>query len=460
MKRFFRTGEYSGPLTHDEIEELWGDALRVLAECGVDMHSDGARTTLQALGARVDGARVRLDPALVTQALAQAPEGAVLCARNPANDVSLGANETVATPLYGATHLLSPDGTKRAGTLADLELFHQAAQASPELQNIGSNILEPTDIDLPLRHLATMRSVLVNGDKTFMPVTTSRDAAVSNLGLAGIRARDSVEMARIALGAGFERGPSMVGVATCNLAMTWAGPALDAIRTFAEAGQAVILAPFAVVGKNSAPEPSTLLTQVLVEILAGAVYCQAVRPGTPMLFGPHFALRADCAQVPQLATDLMLAASGQLARRCGLPFRASGGLTNAASLDARAAAEASGTLTASLSAGAHFLFHAAGWLENGLTISWAKFEFDCDLLAQARFRQEGLTLARGGVARNMLCGWGPGRDHTADPATLDIVTRNYGGTASARMPGARPLSDGVIAELDAYVAQRRKRLLA
>lgn len=460
MNRFFRVGAYCAPLSHDEIEDLWGDALRVLAECGVDLQDQGARDTLRNRGARVDDARVRLDPVLVQELLALAPEGTVLCARNPANDVHLGANETVSTPLYGATHVELPDGVKRPGTLADLEAFHKAAQAAPVLQNLGSNILEPTDIDLPLRHLATMRSVLVNGDKTFMPVTTSRDAAVSALGLAGVRAQDSVAMARIALGPGFDRGPCMIGVATCNAALTWPGPALDAMRIFAEAGQAVILAPFAVVGKNAAPEPSTLLTQVLVEVLAGAVYCQAVRPGTPVLFGPHFAMRPDCAEVPQVATDLLLAACGQLARRCGLPFRASGGLTNATTLDARAAAEALGTITASLSAGAHFLFHAAGWLDNGLTVSMAKFAFDCDLLAQAQVRQEGLTLARAGVARSMLCGWGPGREHAQDAATLDSVRKHYGLDAGARMPAATPLSDSVIADLDAYIAERTASLLS
>lgn len=486
MKRFFRSIAPIGQLTPEAIEDIWGDALRVLAECGAEMRDDAACATLAGIGAEVSGTRVRFDPGLVAEMLASAPEAAVLRARDPANDAGIGGMESIAAPLYGATHVLDENGNRRRGLLADVHAFHDLVQAAPELQNAGANIVEPTDVAPVLRHLHTMRSVLTRTDKAFMPVTSSRDPEVSALGLAGVRARDSLEMARIALGEGFGRGPSMIGVATCLDALSWAGPALEAIRLFAEAGQAVILAPFAVAGQNAAPEPSALLTQITAEILAAAIYAQAVRPGTPVLFGPHFMLAAaGGAKVSAGAdTDMMIMASGQLARRARLPFRAVGGLTGAKTLDAQAGAEAEGTLTASLLAGAHFLFHGAGWLDCGLTVSRAKFAFDCAALAEAARRHAGLHLARGGVARALLCGWGPGVDHAARSGTAEAMAEFYAAAPVADHLGwddwvaqgakgadarAAGVADGMIAEplplpedrteaLDDFITRRTREL--
>jgi trimethylamine--corrinoid protein Co-methyltransferase len=426
MKRFFRGFSPVDQLAAETVEEIWGGALQLLAECGAEMHDDAARATLAAAGAQVSGTRVRFDLDLVADMLAQAPQSAPLCARNPENDAGIGGTEVLASPLYGATHVLDPDGTRRPGTLADLQAFHDLAQAAPELQNTGANIVEPTDIAPALRHLHTMRSVLTRSDKAFMPVTSSRDPQVAALGLAGVRARDSLEMARIALGESFGRGPAMIGVATCLEALSWAGPALEAIRLFAEAGQAVILAPFAVAGQNAAPDPAALLTQITAEILAAAVYAQAVRPGTPILFGPHFMLALSGEKVSAGAdTELMILASGQIARRAGLPFRAVGGLTGAKILDAQAGAEAEGSLAASLLAGAHFLFHGAGWLDCGLAVSRAKFAFDCAALAEAQRRHAGLRLGQAGEAAALLHGWGPEIDHATRPATAGDMSEFY-----------------------------------
>ncbi|MDC0738074.1 trimethylamine methyltransferase family protein [Cognatishimia sp. SS12] len=460
MKRLYLSGEYCAPLSEQETNEILIDALGVLSECGVDFEDENARQTLAKLGARVSGNTVRFDPNLVKDMLGLAPKSAKLYARNPAYDVELGTTETVATPIYGTTHVLDPDGTKRDGTLSDLVAFHKMAQASAELQNVGSNIVEPTDIPPALRHLETMRSVLVNCDKSFMPVTSSRDAAVSALGLAGVRAEDSVAMARIALGEKFDRGASMVGVATCVTALTWAAPALDAMRIFAESGQAIMLAPFAVIGANAAAEPRALLTQITAEILSALVYCQAIRPNTIVLFGPHFAMRSDRRDIPQVAVDRMLAASGQIARLLSLPFRASGGLTNAPVLDVQSATEASDALNTSLMAGAQFLFHAAGWLENGLTISKEKFEYDCQLLAKTRFRQQGLDLSGGANAKDALVAWGAGKSHMEDPATQDALKQNYQLSTEQTQPDFIELTASARAELDTFVRDRSAALEA
>jgi trimethylamine--corrinoid protein Co-methyltransferase len=72
-------------------------------------------------------------------------------------------------------------------------------------------------------------------------------------------------------------------------------------------------------------------------------------------------------------------ASGQLARRYGLPFRSSN--ANAANaVDVQAAYESEMSLWGAVMGHANMVMHAAGWLEGGLCASFEKMVLDAELL--------------------------------------------------------------------------------
>ncbi len=72
-------------------------------------------------------------------------------------------------------------------------------------------------------------------------------------------------------------------------------------------------------------------------------------------------------------------ASGQLARRYGVPYRASP--TNASNCaDAQATYETQMALWGSVLGHANLHYHAAGWLEGGLTVSFEKLILDVEML--------------------------------------------------------------------------------
>jgi trimethylamine--corrinoid protein Co-methyltransferase len=89
---------------------------------------------------------------------------------------------------------------------------------------------------------------------------------------------------------------------------------------------------------------------------------------------------------PEAAIGLF--ASGQIARRFGLPWRAGGGaLTSSQSVDAQAAFEGLNTMLPAFLAGANLLLHTCGWLESGLVASYEKFILDIEIvrILQAEF---------------------------------------------------------------------------
>src|SRR4029450_6456994 len=72
-------------------------------------------------------------------------------------------------------------------------------------------------------------------------------------------------------------------------------------------------------------------------------------------------------------------ASGQLARRLGLPYRSSAPNASNA-VDAQARYETMISLFGAVLGGCNMLIHAAGWLEGGLTASKEKFVLDVEVL--------------------------------------------------------------------------------
>jgi trimethylamine--corrinoid protein Co-methyltransferase len=72
-------------------------------------------------------------------------------------------------------------------------------------------------------------------------------------------------------------------------------------------------------------------------------------------------------------------AGGQLARRYGLPYRSSNASASNV-VDAQAAYESQMSIWGAVLGGANVLYHAAGWMEGGLTASFEKFVLDAEML--------------------------------------------------------------------------------
>ena len=150
----------------------------------------------------------------------------------------------------------------------------------------------------------------------------------------------------------------------------------------ARAGQMMLLTPFTLAG---AMAPITLPGALVLqnaEALAGLALAQIVKPGAPVCYG-SFTSNVDMRTgSPAFGTPEYTKAafaSGQLARRYGLPLRSSG-VTASNATDAQAAYEMQMSLWGALMGGTNVLLHGAGWLEGGLTASAEKFILDVEML--------------------------------------------------------------------------------
>ena len=109
---------------------------------------------------------------------------------------------------------------------------------------------------------------------------------------------------------------------------------------------------------------------------------QVARPGAPMVYG-GFTSNVDMRTgSPAFGTPEYVKAAfatGQLARRYGLPWRSSNA-TASNVVDAQAAYESEMSVWGAIMGGVNLLYQGAGWLEGGLTASFEKLILDAEML--------------------------------------------------------------------------------
>jgi trimethylamine--corrinoid protein Co-methyltransferase len=201
-----------------------------------------------------------------------------------------------------------------------------------------------------------------------------------------VGAEDCLRLAEIVFGGADAIAADPVLFANCNVnsPLRFDVRMLEGIVAYARAGQAVLITPFLLMGAMAPVSVPAALVQQTVEALAGIALVQLIRPGTPAIMG-SFLSSTDMKNGspafggPESAVGLH--ASGQIARRIGLPWRSGGGtLTASPAVDYQAGYEAMNTLQSAFLAGANVVWQSAGWLEGGLVTSLPKFVADAELL--------------------------------------------------------------------------------
>src|ERR671920_125519 len=177
---------------------------------------------------------------------------------------------------------------------------------------------------------------------------------------------------------------------------------LEGLFAYAEAGQALIVTPFLLMGAMAPVSVPAALVQQTAEALAGIALVQLVRPGTPCVMGSFLSTTDMKTGSPSFGgpeSAMGLYASGQIARRLGLPWRSGGGtLTPSQIVYFQAGYGAFNTVSAAFLAGANVCWQSAGWLEGGLVTSFEKFAADCELLDLLRHQFTPLNVDEASLA--------------------------------------------------------------
>ena len=471
-------------LSPDQVETIHRASLRVLAEIGVEVLGDRALDAFTHAGATVDRSnrRVRLDPDQVEALIATAPSEFDLYARNPERNVRFGGSNLVFGAVGGPAFVSDIDRGRRAGNFADFVDYVRIIGALDVIHQEGGGPLEPNDLPVETRHLDMYRTFAVELDKTWQC-----------LGFGAVPVDDALEVACLIRGIDRDtllREPSLMTVINTNSPLRLDGPMGDGLMEMALHGQPVVATPFTLAGAMSPVSLAGALAQQNAEALFLVALSQIVRPGAPMVYGA-FTSNVDMRTgAPAFGTPEYVKgalASGQMARRYGLPWRSSNA-TASNVVDAQAAYESQMAIWGAIMGGVSLLYQGAGWLEGGLTASFEKLILDAEMLQMMAEVLVPFRVDDAEIGLDAMAEVGPGGHHFATAHTLEryetafyrpILSdwRNFetwsddgARTATERANGIwkqllaeyepPPLDVGAAEAIDDYVERRRREIEA
>ncbi len=409
IKRGIPTFDLVPEETLVRIEET---AETILQEIGVEFRGDDEALRLwRDAGADVDGARVRFPKGLVRELCRTAPSEFRQHARNPARSVMIGGDNIVLVPAYGSPFIHNIDEGRRYASLKDFENFVKLAYISPNLHHSGGTICEPVDIPVNKRHLDMVYAHLRWSDKAMMGSVTAPE-----------RAADSIEMCRIVFGEDFvDQNCVILGNINTNSPLIYDGVMSGALRTYAAANQCTVVVPFILGGAMGPVTTAGAIAQAHAETMVGVALTQLVRPGAPAIYGNFLSSMALRSGSPTFGTPEPALGSlvvGQLARRANLPLRCSGAFTTSKLPDGQAMLETAVSMQAAILCGAHFILHAAGWLEGALAMGYEKFMMDADYCGSVITYLKGLQFDDDTLALDAFREVGPGKHFFGSQHTL------------------------------------------
>ena len=395
--------------------------MRILEETGFKVYSPLALKHFKAFGARVDESTclVRMPREKAVDLIRGAPSEVRLCGQDDSQDLLLGGTRvytgTGGTALYVYRH---ETRERRLATLQDLK---RIARLVDHLENIHLFLLPtyPNDITVDVVDVNRFFAGLDNTRKHVMGGVYTLEGA-----------REVIRMAEMVAGSPEKlRERPLVSIITCMVSPLKIDNRYgDFAVELAERGIPVVCPAEPLCGATS---PVTISGNVLmqtVDSLMGVMLTQVVNPGTPVIMG-SVATSTDLRNLRYLAGSVEMglanAAGAQMAQFYGVPFYATGGMTDSKVLDVQAGYESAITNLLCALAGSNFIHDSAGLMEFALTVCEEKYVVDNEILGMVMRAVQGLQVDEESLAVDLINAVGPGGDFVSARHTRKFMRREH-----------------------------------
>ena len=387
------------------VTRILAEARAILCSLGVEIHNDAVVSMLADHGAEVDveNGRVRLNDAVIDEALAAAPRSFKLYDVFGEQTHDLSGDNVYFTPGSAAIHVLDhATSATRKPTTAD---YIEYVKVVSQLEHIASQstALVPADVHQNISDsyrlflsLMFCKKPVVTGAFTIDAFNIMRDL---QLAVRGAEER--------------LRAKPLTVFSCCPTApLKWSDVTSQNVVDCAKYGIPVeyismplsgFVAPVTLVGS---------LIQHTAETLSGLVISQLTNPGTPVLWGGSpaiFDVRYETTPMGAIETMMIDCAYNEIGKHLGLPTQAYIGLSDAKQLDAQAGLESSMGATLAALAGINNI-SGPGMLDFESCLSLEKLVLDNEIA--------GMTL-------RMIAGIEPRDDFPAQPIFEELLKERH-----------------------------------
>jgi trimethylamine--corrinoid protein Co-methyltransferase len=425
--------------TDAQLEEIHLASLEILRRTGVRVHEAESLALLREAGCVVtDGDLVRFPPAVVENAVNDAPSRIILCNRTGEPRVYLEGHRSyfgTGSDLPNTIDLES--GERRPSVLSDIKNAARLADYLPNLDFVMSMAL-PTDAPI---QTSDRRSFLAMTENTVKPlVFTAWDEA----GLA-----DIIAMAEVIAGGADELKlkPFLFAYLEPTSPLQHTEVVLRKVLMMADHGLPFVYAPGPVDGATAPVTPAGTLAMSNAEVLSGITIAQLRRKGTPVVWGSGSGpldMKTMVATYSSPEFMLHCMAMAEMAHYYyHKPVWGFAGCSDSKLPDIQAGIESALWVLCMALSGAN-LVHDVGYIESGLTASLEMMVMGDEIISFVRRLMRGIEITPETLALDVIDKVGPGGSYLNAPHTMQnyrqvwyprvLDRHNYSGWMKAGQP--------------------------
>lgn len=416
MEDWGLSGSIYKPLNSEQIKQIHKASLGILKDVGMSFDQDLGNLMNQISsieGVKLENQKILFDEDLVSELTDKAPASIILYSRDKQRDIELSGDKVYFAPAGTVTNCLDLDtGERRQSVLED---FHRCAQLVEELDHLDmlSRTCTPNDIPVDLYDINILYAALKGTSKHI------------NLPIFKLEAMDDVFDIIYTMAGGADKYAEKpfvsihTSVAISPLKFS-TGPVLimkEAIKN--NAPVSLTSAPMA--GSTAPVTLAGTLTVMHAELMAMVALTQLIKPGAQVILSPTPST-ADMSSMDfttgTMEASMLMAASHQLTRHLNVPNYVSAGWSNAKIPDAQAGWETISSLMISAMAGGNLIRHAAGFMENGMTLSFEHFVMSDYIIGMVKRLLKGIEVNPDTIGLEVIKEVGPGNSFILSSHTL------------------------------------------
>lgn len=403
-------------LSEDEILQLHEISLKILQVTGFLVQHLPTLELLESKGAQVDwdNRKVFLPPDLVLDCVNRAPTEFYYYGLEEGKEIYLAPNQVHFGSGGKALYVLDLQRQKRPATLWDIASLGKLANV---MEYVNFHII-PTnahDVNVNILDINGFFHSLRNTGKPVMGGIYNAEGLERVIEMASFLAGSKEKL---------QKKPFVGFITAITSPLKIEETSMQILTTVAQNGLPLVISTAPIAGATSPITLSGTLAQQNAEALMGIVLSQIINPGTPVFYSAvpcTMDMRSGSFLMGSIESGMMNAALTQMAKYYQIPCYITVGVTDSKLPDAQAAHESATTCMLAALAGGNFIHQAFGFLDGALTMSYAQFIIDNDIVGSCLRVLQGMNINPETLAFDVINDVGPGGNFLTQEHTLKYM---------------------------------------
>jgi trimethylamine--corrinoid protein Co-methyltransferase len=405
-------------LADDQIQQIHQATLTVLEKTGVIIDHPRALEILSGAGCKVSNKnRVYFPPHIVEEAIKRAPESVTIYSREGQLKMTLEDRRVYYGTVTSLPSIANIDGERRDYTLKDCKEMTIIMDSLDTLEfATGTGCCR--DVPAAVSDVHEISCMLENSPKPVLITTHDEKGLKAIIDICSIYKGDMNV---------FASQPFIIYCVCPVSPLKYPRSSLGKLMMAVENGFPFLSVPAPMAGGTAPVSLAGTLVCGNAEILSSLVLTQAIRPGTPFLYGGFFTVMDMSSMIMTHGSpefNLLNVAQAELAQHYHLPSFSSAGCTDSQEIDEQAAFECGFSTLATALGGANMV-HAISVLGSGMAVSKELLVLCDELINYIRRFLQGIEVTEQSLATKEIDRIGPGGNFLQSDLTLTLFRKEH-----------------------------------